>query len=32
MREQMTALAELPIALAKKYGRVLREKINQKEP
>lgn len=32
MREQMTALSELPIALARKYGRLLREKINQKEP
>jgi hypothetical protein len=32
MREQMTALADLPHSLAKKYGRLLREKIIQKEP
>jgi hypothetical protein len=32
MREQMVALSDLPIPLAKKYGRVLREKINEKEP
>jgi hypothetical protein len=32
MREQMVALSDLPLSLAKKYGRVLREKINQKEP
>ena len=32
MRDQMVALSDLPIALAKKYGRILREKINQKEP
>ena len=32
MREQMTALSDLPIALAKKYGRLLRDRINQKEP
>lgn len=31
MRNQMTTLAGLPISLAKKYGRLLREKINQKE-
>jgi len=31
MRQQMTMLAELPIALAKKYGRLLREKVNQKD-
>lgn len=32
MRDQMVALSDLPIALAKKYGRILREKINEKEP
>lgn len=32
MKDQMVALSDLPIALAKKYGRILREKINQKEP
>lgn len=32
MRDQMVALSDLPLTLAKKYGRILREKINQKEP
>jgi hypothetical protein len=31
MREQMVALSSLPISLAKKYGRLLRERINLKE-
>jgi hypothetical protein len=31
MREQLTTLSGLPIALAKKYGRLLRERINLRE-
>lgn len=31
MREQMVALSDLPLSLAKKYGRLLRERINLKE-
>ena len=31
MRDQMMALANLSLPLAKKYGRVLREKVNAKD-
>jgi hypothetical protein len=31
MREQIMALSDLPISLAKKYGRLLRDRINLRE-